>query len=339
MIRLCRLRVPFAVASVWAILTVTVGSRATADDEAVHGLSSGDGQQLNAGSEFQALRFRDIGPFRGGRSTAVAGIPDQPFTFYMGATGGGVFKTTDAGVSWANVSDGFFAAGSIGAVAVPESDPSVVYVGTGSACPRGNISPGIGMYRSTDAGASWRHIGLRDAGQIGKLAVHPTDPDVVYVAAPGHIFGPNEQRGVFRSRDGGASWDKVLYLNDETGAVDIKMDTSNPDVLYAAFWRAERKPWTIISGGSEGGIYRSTDGGDTWNKLTRGLPRGMTGRIGIAISPANPRRLWAIIEGERIASGFERDEFGMYRSDDAGDTWEHLSADPELHQRPGTTTT
>lgn len=252
----------------------------------------------------------------------------------MGATGGGVFKTTDAGVSWANVSDGFFAAGSIGAISVADSDPSIVYVGTGSACPRGNISPGIGMYKSTDAGVSWSHIGLEDAGQISKLAVHPANSDLVYVAALGHIFGPNKQRGVFRSRNGGDTWENILYLNDRTGAVDIKIDVNNPDVLYAAFWRAERKPWTIISGGPEGGIYKNSDGGDTWVKLTIGLPLGMTGRIGIAVSPADSQRIWAIIEGERIASGFERDEFGMYRSEDAGSTWEHLSADPELHQRP-----
>ena len=285
-------------------------------------------------AQFQALRYRQIGPFRGGRSTAVAGIASQPFTYYMGATGGGVFKTTDAGTSWDNVSDGQIAAGSIGAIAVAPSDPAIVYVGTGSACPRGNVSPGIGMYKSTDAGVTWKHIGLRDAGQIAKLAVHPANPDLVYVAALGHIFGPNEERGVFRSRDGGATWRKILYLNDETGAVDIKLDVNHPDVVYAAFWRAERKPWTLISGGPVGGIYRSTDGGDSWDRLTTGLPRGMTGRIGVAVSPANSQRVWAIIEGERIASGFERDETGMYRSDDGGRSWQHLSADPELHQRP-----
>jgi photosystem II stability/assembly factor-like uncharacterized protein len=285
-------------------------------------------------ASFQALRFRHIGPFRGGRSTAVAGVADQPFTFYMGASGGGVFKTSDAGTSWRNVSDGFFAAGSIGAIAVADSDPNLVYVGTGSACPRGNVSPGIGMYKSADGGATWKHIGLRDAGQIAKIVVHPRDSRLVYVAALGHIFGRNEKRGVFRSRDGGETWQKVLYLSDTTGAVDIKIDTGNPEVLYAAFWHAERKPWTIESGGVEGGIYKTADGGDTWRKLGNGLPRGMTGRIGIAVSPANSKRIWAIIEGERIASGFKSDEFGMYRSDDAGESWKHLSADPKLHQRP-----
>ena len=295
---------------------------------------SAPGQNTYDPAQYQALRFRHIGPFRGGRSTAVTGIPDEPFTFYMGSTGGGVFKTTDAGMSWANVSDGFIDAGSIGAVAVAESDPNVVYVGTGSACPRGNISPGIGMYRSTDAGSTWEHIGLRDAGQIGKLAIHPDDPNIVYAAVLGQIFGPNEERGVFRTRDGGENWEKVLYLNDQTGAIDIKMDANDPNILFAAFWRAERKPWTIISGGTEGGIYKSVNGGDSWDKLNKGLPQGMTGRIGIAVSPANSQRIWAIIEGERIASGFERDEFGMYRSDDAGRSWKHLSADPELHQRP-----
>ncbi len=280
------------------------------------------------------LQYRHVGPYRGGRSTAVAGVADDIMTYYMGTTGGGVWKTADGGQSWQNRSDGYFEAGSIGAISVAESDPNVIYVGTGSACPRGNVSPGVGMYKSTDAGTSWRHIGLRDAGQIGKLAVHPTDPDLVYVAVLGHIFGPNEQRGVFRSRDGGASWEKVLYLSEQTGAVDIKMDANNPRILYAAFWRAERKPWTLISGGHEGGIYKSTDGGDSWQELTKGLPEGMTGRIGIAVSPADSNRVWAIIEGERTASGFERDEFGLYRSDDAGSSWLHVNDNVELHQRP-----
>lgn len=305
--------------------TITLADRPAAEEAASGYVDPG---------RFHALHFRHVGPYRGGRSTAVAGIPEQPFTFYLGTTGGGVFKTTDAGQSWANVSDGFFAAGSIGAVAVAESDPDVVYVGTGSACPRGNVSPGIGMYKSLDAGATWQHIGLKDAGQIGKLAIHPRNANLVYVAALGHIFGPNEQRGVFRSRDGGKNWERVLYVNDETGAVDIKMDPRNPNVIYAAFWRAERKPWTIISGGHDGGIYKTSDGGDHWRKLSDGLPKGLTGRIGIAVSPANPKRIWAIIEGERKVSGFARDESGMYRSDNAGRSWQHISSDPELHQRP-----
>ena len=283
---------------------------------------------------FQALRYRHVGPYRGGRSTAVAGVADEIFTYYMGSTGGGVWKTTDAGQSWDNVSDGYFAAGSVGAIQVAASDSNIVYVGTGSACPRGNVSPGVGMYKSTDAGKSWTHIGLRDAGQIGKLAVHPTDPNVVYVAALGHIFGPNEQRGVFRSRDGGTNWEKVLYLSDQTGAIDIKMDANNPSVLYAAFWRAERKPWTLISGGPEGGLYKSNDGGDSWIKLREGLPEGLAGRIGIAVSPADSNRVWAIIEGERADTGFARDESGLYRSDDAGASWLYVNDDPELHQRP-----
>jgi photosystem II stability/assembly factor-like uncharacterized protein len=282
----------------------------------------------------KALRYRGVGPYRGGRSTAVAGVPSDIFTYYMGTSGGGVWKTADAGTSWRNVSDGYFEVGSIGAVAVAASDPNVVYAGTGSACPRGNVSPGIGVYKSTDAGATWKHVGLRDAGQIGKLAVHPTNPDVVYVAALGHIFGSNAQRGVFRSRNGGATWERVLFLDAETGAVDIKMDSSNPRILYAAFWRAERKPWTLISGSATGGIYRTTDGGDTWNKLSEGLPKGLTGRIGIAVSPANPQRVWAVIEGERKDSGFDRDESGLYRSDDGGRTWGLVNGDPLLHQRP-----
>ena len=183
---------------------------------------------------FGAMKYRMIGPFRGGRSTAVAGVRGELFTFYMGATGGGVWKTTNAGTTWENVSDGDFGVGSIGAIAVAESDPNVVYVGTGSACPRGNVSPGDGMYRSTDAGRSWSHIGLPEAGQIARIHVHPRDPDLVYAAVLGHIFGRNDERGVYRSRDGGASWQRVLHLSDGTGAIDLAMNPKNPRELYAA---------------------------------------------------------------------------------------------------------
>ena len=273
---------------------------------------------------FSALEYRNIGPFRGGRVTAVAGVPSDPQTYYMGSTGGGVWKTTDAGETWTNVSDTFFGSASIGAIAVADSDPNVVYVGTGSACPRGNISPGDGVYRSTDAGKTWTHIGLREAGQIGRIRVHPKDPDLVYVAALGHIFGPNEERGVFRSRDGGMSWERVLFVSEQAGAVDLAMDARNPRILYAAIWRVVRKPWALISGGEDGGLYKSTDGGDNWTELTKGLPQEMTGRIAVAVSPANPERVWTLIEAE---------DGGMFRSDDGGETFRLVNKERKHRQR------
>ncbi|MBM3312412.1 MAG: glycosyl hydrolase, partial [Candidatus Aminicenantes bacterium] len=204
-----------------------------------------------APSLFDGLRFRPLPFARGGRSTAVAGVAGDKLTYYFGSTGGGVWKTTDAGLTWTNVSDGFFQAGSIGAVTVAPSDPNVVYVGTGSACPRGNISPGVGLYRSVDAGATWSFSGLPDSGQVGRIAVHPLNPDLVYVAALGRIFGPNPERGVFRSKDGGRTWDKVLFVSDKTGAVDIAFDPTNPRILFAALWTVRRSPWTIDSGSEE----------------------------------------------------------------------------------------
>jgi hypothetical protein len=281
--------------------------------------------QSHDASLFEALKYRSIGPHKGSRVTAVAGVVGQPYSFYFGGTGGGVWKTTDAGGTWQNVSDAYFKTGSVGAIAVAESDPNVVYVGTGSACIRGNVSPGIGVYRSTDAGRSWTHVGLSDAGQIGRVRVHPKNPDLVYVAALGHAFGRNEERGVFRSTDGGTSWKKLLYLSDRTGVVDLAMDASNPRVLYAALWTAERKPWEMISGSAEGGIYKTSDGGDSWSKLTRGLPTGMTGRIGVAVSPANPDRVWALIEAE---------EGGVFRSEDGGERFQRINTDRELQNRP-----
>ena len=276
---------------------------------------------------FEGLSYRSSGFSRGGRSTAVAGVADDPLTYYLGATGGGVWKTSDGGNNWANVTDGFLGVGSIGAIAVAPSDPNVIYVGTGSGCPRGNISTGDGIYRSTDAGKTWTHLGLRHAGQIPKIRVHPNNPDIVYAAALGHIFGSNEERGVYRSTDGGGSWERILYIDEETGFFQIAMDVNNPRILYASAWRVERKPWSLISGNENGGIWKSTDAGDTWEKLEGGLPTGLIGKIDVTVSPANSDRVWALIEAEG-------ERGGLYRSDDAGDTWRRVNGDAKLRQRP-----
>lgn len=264
-----------------------------------------------------ALRWRSVGPFRGGRVTAVAGIASQPLVYYMGATGGGVWKTDDAGTTWNNVSDGFVRTGSVGAVSVAQSNPNVVYVGMGEACLRGNLSSGDGVYKSTDAGKTWTHVGLPDSSQIGRLSIHPANPDVAYVAAIGHPYGPNAERGVFRTKDGGASWQKVLFVDDKTGAADITMDPSNPQVLYATTWQMLRTPWNIFTTGPGSAIYKTTDGGDTWSKLTTGLPTAHLGKIGVTVSPVNPQRVWATVEAE--------DKGGVYRSDDGGRTWQLLN--------------
>ena len=277
-------------------------------------------------AELQALRFRELGPFRGGRVTTVTGVRDRPHTFYFGATGGGVWKTESAGQAWANISDGGIPIGSIGAVAVAPSNPDVLYVGTGSDAIRGNVSTGRGVYRSDDDGANWRYLGLREAGQIGRIRIHPDDPDVAYLAATGHPFGPNPERGVYRTRDGGESWENVLFVSDSTGAIELLMNEHNPDELFAAMWRGERKPWTMISGAREGGIYRTRDGGDSWEKLAGGLPSGLVGKIGIAQGRSDPGRLYAIIEA---APGS-----GIYRSLDGGDSWTLVNDEQRLLGRP-----
>jgi photosystem II stability/assembly factor-like uncharacterized protein len=269
----------------------------------------------------QGLRYRMIGPHRGGRSTAVAGVPGDHRTFYMGATGGGVWKTTDAGEVWENVSDHYFKTGSVGAIAVAASDPKVIYVGTGSASIRNNIEIGHGSYKSTDGGATWSSIGLEDAGQIAKIRIDPRDPNRVYVAAVGHAFGPNSQRGVFRSRDGGKNWEKILFVNDHTGAVDLVMTDQNPDVIYAAMWTGARHPWGMVAGSTDGGVFKTTDGGDHWTRLTQGLPQGSVGKIGVAVSPVMPERVWALVDA---ADG------GVFRSDDAGQTFTRVNSDRTL---------
>ena len=232
-------------------------------------------------SRLAGLAWRNIGPYRGGRVTAVAGVIGQRNVYYFGGTGGGIWKSVDSGVSWQNVSDGHLGTGSVGALEVSASDPNVIYAGMGESCIRGNVSHGDGVYRSEDAGRSWQNMGLRDTRQIGRVRVHPTDPDQVFVAALGHTFGPNRERGVFRSRDGGRTWKHVLFVNDSTGAVDLTFDPRNPRVLYAATWQASRTPWSLTSGGSGSGLWKSTDGGETWKRLTgEGLPKGLWGRVG-----------------------------------------------------------
>ena len=273
---------------------------------------------------FKDLQFRMAGPFRGGRSSAVTGFPADLDRWLMGTTGGGVWETTDNGISWHNISDGFFG-GSIGAVRVADSDPNVIYVGQGSVDIRGNTSTGRGMWKSMDAGRTWTFIGLPEAGQIGRIEVHPADHNLVYVAALGHPFGKNPERGIFRSGDGGETWEHVLALNDSTGASDLTMDMVNPRILYAGMWRGERKPWTLISGAEEGGVYKSSDGGETWRKLGGGLPEGIIGKVGVSVSPADPNRVWAILEAEP--------DGGVYRSDDSGETWIRTNSDNNLRQR------
>jgi photosystem II stability/assembly factor-like uncharacterized protein len=275
----------------------------------------------------RAFQYRSIGPYRGGRSAAVAGVPSQPFVFYYGATGGGVWKTTDGGINWESVSDNsVFGTGSVGAIAVADSDPNVVYVGMGESPIRGNVSHGDGVYKSMDAGKSWKRVGLEDTRQIPRIRIHPKNPDLVYVAALGHIFGPNDQRGVFRSKDGGKSWERILNRGNKAGAIDLILDPSNPNTIYAGFWEVYRKPWTLESGGPGSGIFKSTDGGDTWTELTRnpGMPRGMVGKVGITVSPANPERVWAIIEAE---------DGGVFRSDNGGRTWAKINEERRLRQR------
>ena len=275
---------------------------------------------------FDALEWRNIGPWRGGRVGAVAAHPNDAQTFYFGSTGGGVWKSTDAGMYWENVSDGFFKRASVGALAVAQSDPNVIYVGMGESCIRGNVSHGDGVYRSTDAGKTWQHRGLAPTRHIAKVRVHPSDPDLVYVAALGHAHGPNPERGVFRSRDGGKTWQKVLYGGPKAGASDLSMDPNNPRILYAAFWEAIRRPWELVSGGPASGLFRSTDGGDTWSDISRhnGLPRGVLGKIGVSVSPAKEGRVYAIVEAVDGA---------VFRSDDGGNTWERLSEEREARTR------
>jgi photosystem II stability/assembly factor-like uncharacterized protein len=257
----------------------------------------------------------------------VAGDPTNPFTFYFGSTGGGVWKTTDGGRYWQNVSDGYFKRASVGALAVAPSDPNVIYAGMGEPTIRGNVSHGDGVYKSTDAGKSWSHLGLAATRQIARICVHPANPDLVYVAALGHAHGPNPERGIYRSQDGGASWEHVLFLNEDVGANELSLDLRNPRILYTTFWRARRLPHKLESGGEGCSIWKTTDGGDNWTELThnKGLPTGTLGKIGITASAARADRVWAVVEAEKG---------GVYRSDDGGASWELTCDDHVLGSRP-----
>ncbi|MEM7801071.1 MAG: glycosyl hydrolase [Chloroflexota bacterium] len=281
-------------------------------------------------SYLQSLRYRCIGPTRGGRVVAIAADPVDPAVFYFGAVAGGIWKSDDGGQFWQCVSDGQLKTSSIGALQVAPSDPNVIYAGTGETTIRIDITHGDGMYKSTDTGRSWEHIGLSDTRHIGEIAVHPENPDIVYVAALGHAFKDNPERGVYRTRDGGRSWEQVLYVSERAGGVDLSLDPNNPRIIYATMWQARRKFWTIESGGPDSGIWQSMDGGSTWTNITRnkGLPQTETvGKVGVAVSPAQSGRVWAIIEAEE-------DKRGLYRSDDHGESWKKISDRGDLRWRP-----
>lgn len=276
----------------------------------------------------QALEWRNIGPFNGGRGTSVVGHPTEPYTFYFGHSSGGLWKTEDAGTYWTPVGEGQFRYASVGAIALCEKNPDIMYVGLGEPQMRQSVSWGDGMYKTVDGGKTWTHLGLAEARHIARVRIHPDDPNLVYVASMGHAFGPNKERGVFRTKDGGTTWEKVLFKSEKTGCIDLVMNPSDPNVLFAALWEFERKAWGAKTAGPEGGIWRSVDGGDTWAEITRneGLPEGMTGRIGITMSKADANRVYALVDSET--------KQGLYRSDDLGKTWRFVSNDANITARP-----
>lgn len=281
------------------------------------------------GQHFEGMKYRNVGPTRGGRVTAVAGTVAAPSTFYLGASGGGIWKTEDYGTSWNNVSDGYFSTPSIGDIAVAQNDANIIYVGTGSDGLRSNVIAGKGMYKSIDGGATWQHIGLDDTGHIGAVEINPENHNVVYVAAIGQAFNANEERGLYKTVDGGRNWEQVLYISDETGISDVEMLPGNPEIVFATAWKAERKPWTIISGGEneEGGLFKSVDGGASWDKITEGLPTGLIGKMDLALSPADSSIVYLLVE----APG---DEAGLYKSIDQGQTFEQVSDHDGIITRP-----
>ncbi len=277
---------------------------------------------------FKPVKYRNIGPFRGGRSVSATGVIGDPMTYYMGTTGGGLWKTTDAGQYWNNISDGFFEMGSVGAVAVSKSSTNVVYVGMGEHAPRGVMtSYGDGVYKSMDAGKTWQHIGLKETQHIARIVVHPTNPNVVYVAAQGALYGPNKERGIFRTTDGGKTWKNVLFVNNLTGCSELSMDVNFPEVLYATMWEHQRKPEIVISGGAGSGVYKSVDGGETWKKIEKGLPKEK-GKMAISVSPANSNKVFALVESDS-----NKDKGGLFVSKNAGESWSMVSGDNRLTQR------
>lgn len=303
-----------------AVAVVSLGGLTSA--VVVHGQTAGAYDT----SLLSGLKWRSVGPLRGGRSIAVAGSSSRLLEYYFGATGGGLWKTTDGGTTWRPVSDKFFKTSSVGAVAVSESNPDIVYVGMGETELRGNIIQGDGVYKSIDGGKAWTQVGLKETQAISRIRIHPTNPDLVYVSALGHPYGPNDARGVFRSKDGGKTWEKVLFKSNKAGAVDLAMDPRNPSVLYASIWEAFRTPHSLSSGGPEGGLFKTTDGGSTWTELTRnpGLPKGIIGKSGIAVSGADSNRVYAIVEAE---------DGGVFVSDDAGASWKKVNEERRLRQR------
>jgi photosystem II stability/assembly factor-like uncharacterized protein len=319
------------------IVSLTAGptlqaQRASSAPRATAAAPAYDGQLYTApgatSNAFKSLRWRNVGPNRGGRANAVVGDPHKPFTFYFGGVNGGIWRTTNAGQSWTNITDGKSDISSVGALAIAPSDANVIYVGTGESQLREDLTFGTGVYRSTDAGVTWQRLGLFDSHQIADIIVDPRDPDRAYVAAMGHAFGPNSERGVFRTLDGGKTWKKILFVNDSTGANDLTIDPSNPRIIYASMYKFQRTPWSMQAGGGRSGIWKTTDGGDTWNELTfrPGIPARPLGKIGIDVSAANPRRIYASIEAPDSSGG-------IFRSDDAGDTWERMNTDPRFWVR------
>ena len=278
--------------------------------------------------QLQAMEWRAIGPFNGGRGTSVVGHPTDPMVFWFGHSSGGLWKTEDAGTYWVPVGEGQFRYGSVGAIALSEKNPDIMYVGLGEPNMRQSVSWGDGMYKSTDGGETWQHIGLDTLKQIARIRIHPDNPDIVYVATPGHAFGPSEDRGIFKTTDGGKSWKKVLYKNEGTGAIDLVMSPGDPDTLFAALWEFERKAWGAKTGGPDSGLWRSTDGGESWTEITRneGLPAGAMGRIGLTMSADDPKRVYALVDSET--------QQGLYRSDDLGNNWRFVSADANITARP-----